>query len=290
MQARATAPAILLLRRLERIFPAQPNVSVVRRFADTLTAASSTLGRPYIPEFQPLPDAETLAERDPEEPLPINDLPWAALHARHTPAVRPDGSLAKPPQGFTAARLDALFGRYPPGVVLIAATTSKPADIPVALRRVFTVELSVPALPEEQRERALARVLGDASGLDADDLRTAAQSTAGFLPCDLGAMACDAVLTVLLDKLSGDRASDDDVVRARTLPCNMHLRHAPAPRTCITHMHRAHASRTCIAHMTTRCTRAPPCVTHLHHAPAAPSLCTAVCLKDPAEPRLQVTV
>eukprot|EP00892_Ulva_mutabilis_P012344 jgi/Ulvmu1/9482/UM052_0051.1 len=211
--ARATAPAILLLRRLERIFPNQPNVSVVRRFADTLTAASATLARPYIPEFQPLPDAETLAERDPEEPIPINDLPWAALHARNTTFLRPDGSPANPPQGFTAPRLDALFGRYPPGVVLIAATTSKPADIPTALRRVFTAEVAVPALPEAQRERVLARVLGDASALDADDLRSAAQSTAGFLPCDLGAMACDAVLSVLLDKLGdGERGSDDDVV------------------------------------------------------------------------------
>lgn len=213
LQARATAPAILLLRRLERIFPTQPNASVVRRFADTLTAASATLARPHIPEFQPLPDAETLNERDPEEPLPINDLPWPALHSTHSPAVRADGSPAKPPQGFTAPRLAALFGRFPPGIVLVAATTSKPADLPVALRRVFTAEVAVPALPEEQRERALSRVLGDTSGLDADDLRSAAQSTAGFLPCDIGAMACDAVLRVLLQKLDdGEGGADNDVV------------------------------------------------------------------------------
>lgn len=227
MQARATAPAILLLRRLERIFPTQPNASVVRRFADTLTAASSTLARPHIPEFQPLPDAETLAERDPEEPLPINDLPWPVLHSTNGPALRGDGSPAKPPQGFSPQRLAALFERFPPGVVLVAATTSKPADIPVALRRVFTAELSVPALPEGQRERALARVLGETSGLDTDDLRSAAQSTAGFLPCDLGAMACDAVLRVLLEKLNnGESGADGDVV------CTMHALHAfliPAP-------------------------------------------------------------
>ena len=45
------------------------------------------------------------------------------------------------------------------------------------------------------------------ASLDSDGLRSAAQATAGFLPCDLAAMACDATLAVLREKIS-DGAGD----------------------------------------------------------------------------------
>lgn len=83
-------------------------------------------------------------------------------------------------------------------------------QIPVPLRRAFTAEIAVPAAPEEHRARALGRMLGattNTASLDTDGLRGAAQSMAGFLPCDLAAMACDATLAVLREKIS-DGAGD----------------------------------------------------------------------------------
>ena len=47
----------------------------------------------------------------------------------------------------------------------------------------------------------------DSASLDTDGLRGAAQSMAGFLPCDLAAMACDATLAVLRERIS-DGAGD----------------------------------------------------------------------------------
>ena len=37
---------------------------------------------------------------------------------------------------------------------------------------------------------------------------SAAQATAGFSDCDLGAMACDAVLGVMNEALAADRSAD----------------------------------------------------------------------------------
>ena len=44
--------------------------------------------------------------------------------------------------------------------------------------------------------------------MDADDLASAAQATAGFSACDLGATACDAVLGVMNEALAADRSAD----------------------------------------------------------------------------------
>jgi hypothetical protein len=88
----------------------------------------------------------------------------------------------------------------------------------VPLRRAFTVEIEVPAANESHRARSLGRMLGpttNQTSLDSDGLRAAAQSMAGFLPCDLAAMACDATLAVLREKMN-DGA--EDVVRVLLSP------------------------------------------------------------------------
>lgn len=100
-------------------------------------------------------------------------------------------------------------------------------QVPVPLRRAFTAEIDVPAAAEEQRARTLTRMLGsttNTASLDSDGMRSAAQSMAGFLPCDLAAMACDATLAVLREKIN-DGA--DDVVRVPVLKSciSIHISH-----------------------------------------------------------------
>ena len=209
---RMHAPGILLLRRLDRIFPQQPNLAVVRRFADALVALSAHCCAPHLPEVSVLPEPD----EEPQEPE-LLDLPWRALHT----AYAEDGTRYGVPEGVSRAKLGALHERFAPGAVMVVATTSHVAELPVALRRSFTDEISVPALDEGQRERALAHTLEGASGLSDGDVRGAAQATAGFLPCDLAATACDAVLQVMLRELSARHAGGDapaTVRRARTVP------------------------------------------------------------------------
>ena len=129
------------------------------------------------------------------------------------------------PASASPATLNALHARFAPAAVLVVATTSKVAEVPVPLRRCFTTELAVPALDEAQRGLALRHTLGDAAGLSDGDVRSAAQGSAGFLPCDVGATACDAVLHVMLaqaeksGKLSGAKgAAAAPMVRACALP------------------------------------------------------------------------
>lgn len=197
---RMHAPGILLLRRLDRIFPQQPNLAIVRRFADALTALSAHCCAPQLPEVTVLPEPG----EEPEEPA-LLDLPWRALQT----AYAPDGTRYALSDGVSRAKLGVLHERYAPAAVLVVATTSKVAEVPVALRRSFTDEIAVPALDEAQRERALAHTLESASGLSDADVRGAAQATAGFLPCDLAATACDAVLQVMLRELSTRHTSGD---------------------------------------------------------------------------------
>jgi hypothetical protein len=206
VQTRGFAPAIVVLRRIERIFPQQPNMSIVRRFADTLTAASASFCQPHIPEVSPLPEP---GDEQTEPPPPL-ELPWAAMHSQYLP----DGSRVHLPPGVTRRRLAATHERYPAGVALVVGTTAHVADIPTPLRRCFTAEIAVPALPEAQRELALRHTLAAASGMSADDVRSAAQATAGFLPCDLGAAACDAVLQVMLKQLQAWHKGQGEPVRS----------------------------------------------------------------------------
>ena len=198
-QAQAYAPCILLLRRLERIFPQQPNVAVVRRFADLLTAESGAMCQPHIPEVARLPEPGD----EPTEPPPPCFLEWGVLHSPY----RSDGTRAELPPGTTRRELAALHERFAPAVSLVVGTTSRVADVPVPLRRCFTTEIAVPALAEPQRQLAIRHTLANASGMADDDLRVAAQATAGFLPCDIGAAACDAVLQVMLERLQGNEST-----------------------------------------------------------------------------------
>jgi hypothetical protein len=203
MQMRTFAPGILLLKRIDRIFPQQPNMAVVQRFADTLACLSTIGCQPHLPEMQALP----LPGEEPEE-IPLGDLPWAALKA----AYATDGTRYQLPHQQTRRKAGVLHERYLPGTVLIVGTTSKPAEVPVPLRRSFTAELPVPALNEEQRAKAIGHTLGCGSGLSEESLRSTAQATAGFLPCDLAATACDAVLQVILKELATRQAQGQEAI------------------------------------------------------------------------------
>jgi hypothetical protein len=206
MQMRTFAPGILLLKRIDRIFPQQPNMAVVQRFADTLVWLSTLGCQPHLPEMQALP----MPGEEPEEP-PLNDLPWAALKEAYSQS----GTRHQLPHQQTRRKASVVHERYMPGTVLIVGTTSQAADVPVPLRRAFTAELPVPALDEEQRAKVLRHTLGRSSALDEESLRSTAQATAGFLPCDLAATACDAMLQVMLNELAARRVPGEEAVTVR---------------------------------------------------------------------------
>lgn len=120
------APVILLLRRLERIFPQQPNMSVVKRFSDTLVAASEAFSSPHLPELQLLPPPENPPKHDDE--IPLQDLPWGVFNPSTT-TYHSNGTPVDSLKYSERVRLQTIHGRYPPGVLFIAATTSKPAEV-----------------------------------------------------------------------------------------------------------------------------------------------------------------
>lgn len=126
MQARTMAPVIVLFRRLERVFPQQPNMSVVKRFSDTLVAASQSFAIPHLPELQALPPPDNPPK--PEDEVPLEDLPWNVIKAGVT-AYRSSGTPVEAPNAAERLRLQAVHSRYPPGVLFVAATTSKPAEV-----------------------------------------------------------------------------------------------------------------------------------------------------------------
>lgn len=101
-------------------------MSVVKRFADTLVASSQAFASPHLPELQPLPPPDNPPKPD-EEP-PLEDLPWGVLSPAVT-AYRSNGTPVDTPVLKQRVRLQALHARYPPGVLFIAATTSKPAEV-----------------------------------------------------------------------------------------------------------------------------------------------------------------
>ena len=57
-QARELAPVVLLIRRIERIFPPQSNPAVVKRFSDTLAQLNSLYCMPHVPECVQPPEGE----------------------------------------------------------------------------------------------------------------------------------------------------------------------------------------------------------------------------------------
>lgn len=63
------------------------------------------------------------------------------------------------------------------------------------------------------RTTTLRHICVQASGLDEEDLASAAQGTAGFSARDMGATASDAVLTIVRKCLEDDPSDSIDVVR-----------------------------------------------------------------------------
>ena len=101
-------------------------MSVVKRFSDTLVAASEAFSCPHLPELQLLPPPENPPK--PDDEIPLQDLPWDVLVANKI-AYRSGGLPVATLSYSERTRLQAIHGRFPPGVLLIAATTSKAAEV-----------------------------------------------------------------------------------------------------------------------------------------------------------------